>query len=82
MKKVLIIVLDVIAVLLIAWFALGYFNFYKITSLKEPIYVVREKDYDVSNGHVHVYDNIIYKIVEYKSSDITYSIKLWFMEDI
>ena len=46
MKKVISIILEVIIVLLIFWFILGYINFGKITDGKEPLYVVKENTYD------------------------------------
>lgn len=82
MKKVVSIILEVIIVLLIFWFILGYINFGKITDGKEPLYVVKENTYEKDGATVHVYDNIIYKIVVYKSDEVVYALKLWFMKDI
>jgi len=84
MKKTIVVILEVIVVLLILWFILGYINFGKITNNEEPLLVVNEKSYEYEGGNVTVYDNIIYKIVVYKdvNSEIMYSLKLFFMKDI
>ncbi|MDD5979891.1 MAG: hypothetical protein PUC23_02115 [bacterium] len=84
MKKIVTVILEVIVVLLIFWFILGYINFGKITNGEQPVYVVKEKSYEKDGGNVKVYDNIIYKIVVYKdvNSEITYSLKLFFMKDV
>ncbi len=84
MKKIIVVILEVIVVLLIFWFILGYINFGKITNGKEPVLVVKETSYEKDGGSVKVYDNIIYKIVVYKdaNSEITYSLKLFFMKDL
>ena len=78
-KKIMAIVLELAFLFL---FILGYINFGKIADGKKPVYVVKEKTYEVADGTVEVYDNIIYKIVVYHSSEIKYSLKLWFMSDI
>ena len=84
MKKIVTVILEVIVVLLIFWFILGYINFGKITDGEKPVYVVKETSYEKDGGNVKVYDNIIYKIVVYKdvNSEITYSLKLFFMKDV
>ena len=84
MKKVIVTIFEVIVVLLIFWFILGYINFGKIANNEEPLYVVNEKSYEYEGGTVDVYDNIIYKIVVYKdvNSEILYSLKLFFMKDV
>lgn len=84
MKKVIVTILEVIVVLLIFWFILGYINFGKITNNEKPLFVVSEKSYEYEGGRVDVYNNIIYKIVVYKdiNSEITYSLKLFFMKDV
>lgn len=81
-KKIIAIVLELAFLFLVFWFILGYINFGKIADGKKPVYVVKEKTYEVADGTVEVYDNIIYKIVVYRSSEIKYSLKLWFMSDI
>ena len=84
MKKIITIVLEIIVVLLIFWFILGYINFGKIVNNEEPLFVVSEKNYEYEGGTVNVYDNIIYKVVVYKdvNSEIMYSLKLFFMKDV
>lgn len=84
MKKIVTVILEVIVVLLIFWFILGYINFGKITDGKKPVYVVKETSYEKDGGNVKVYDNIIYKIVVYEDAnrEITYSLKLFFMKDV
>lgn len=81
-KKMIVILFDIVLIFLIAWFALGYINFGKITKGKEPVFVICEKEYDNNSGHVHVYDNKIYKIVKYEKEETSYSLKLWFMKDV
>ena len=84
MKKTIAIILEVIVVLLIFWFIIGYINFGKITNNEEPLLVVSEKSYEHEGGTVTVYNNIIYKIVVHKdaNSEIMYSLKLFFMKDV
>lgn len=81
-KKIIAIILEIAFVFLILWFVLGYINFGNIADGKEPVYIVKESQYEVENGTVQVYDNIIYKIVVYRSHETKYSLKLWFMKDI
>ncbi len=82
-KKIITIVLEIIVIALILWFVLGYINFGKIANNEKPIYVVKENYYTTKDGAtVHIYDNIIYKIVVYEKDKVMYSLKLWFMEDI
>ncbi len=81
-KRILLIISEIIFLLLVFWFIIGYINFGNIADGKEPIIVLKEKTYDVENGTVKVYDNYIYKIVVYNSDSIKYSLKLWFMKDI
>ena len=46
MKKTIVVILEVIVVLLIFWFIIGYINFGKITNNEEPLFVVSEKSYE------------------------------------
>lgn len=82
MKKAISVVLEIIVVLLVFWFILGYINFGKIADGKKPLYVVKESSYEKDGGKVTVYDNLIYKIVVYQNDEIIYSLKLWFMKDV
>ena len=82
--NIFLIIFNIIAVLLIAYFAIGYVNFVKLKNNKEPIFVVSTKTYNYdANTTVTVYDNKIYKVVkqENKDKNIVYSLKLWFMSD-
>lgn len=83
-RKIVICLLDIVFVFLIFWFILGYINFSKISKGDNPLYIVKENKYSVNSGNVTVYDNIIYKIVKYEKPYVntTYSLKLWFMDDI
>lgn len=77
-------VLDVVVLLMLVYFIIGYVNFYKITNDKKPLFTISEKSYNVENGKVKVYHNGLYKIVEHEVTDVnkTYSLKLWFMKDV
>lgn len=77
-------ILDVLIVAILIYFIVGYINFYKITNDKKPLFTINEKKYDVENGTVKVYHNGIYKIVEHEVTGVnkSYSLKLWFMDDI
>ena len=83
--NIIMIILDIIIILLVAYFVIGYLNFNKIKDGKEPIFVVDTKTYNYdSNTVITVYDNKIYKVVkqENKDKNIMYSLKLWFMDDV
>jgi flagellar basal body-associated protein FliL len=83
--NIFLIIFNIIAILLIAYFAIGYINFIKLKTDKEPIFVVSTKTYNYDvNTTITVYDNIIYKVVkqENKDKNIMYSLKLWFMSDM
>lgn len=77
-------ILDVIIVLVLIYFIIGYVNFYKITNDKKPLFTISEKSYNVEGGKVKVYHNGLYKIVEHEVTDVnkTFSLKLWFMKDV
>jgi len=77
-------ILDVIVVLILIYFIIGYINFYKITNDKKPLFTISEKNYEVENGKVKVYHSGVYKIVEHEITGVnkSYSLKLWFMDDI
>lgn len=83
--NIIMIILDIIIILLVGYFVIGYLNFNKIKEGKEPIFVVDTKTYNYdSNTVITVYDNKIYKVVkqENKDKNIMYSLKLWFMDDV
>lgn len=87
-KNIILICIDIIIVLIVAYFVLGYFNFYKISHEEKPLFEMTSNTYKKqdSDAVVKVYDYKIYKIVEVKTDvpkkTITYSMKLWFMEDV
>lgn len=84
-RNIIMAIIDVIIVLIVIYFIIGYINFYNLSNEKEPLFVVKENNYVTnSEDQVYVYDNILYKIVKYEKpgKSISYSLKLWFMNDI
>ncbi|MGN0993128.1 MAG: hypothetical protein ACI4PE_04340 [Bacilli bacterium] len=83
-RNIILIIVDIIIVFVVAYFVLGYLNFYKISKGQEPLFAGENKKYNKDVGIVTVHDYTIYKIVEYKipNQNITYSMKLWFMDDV
>lgn len=83
-RNIIFIIIDIVIVLIVAYFVLGYLNFFKISKEQEPLFAGEKKEYVKDNGVVTVHDYTIYKIVEYKIPEqtITYSMKLWFMDDV
>lgn len=83
-RNIVLVIMDIIIVLIVAYFVLGYFNFFKISKEQEPLFAGEKKEYVKGDGIVTVHNYTIYKIVEYKIPDqnITYSMKLWFMDDV
>lgn len=84
LKRIFIILVDILIILLILYFILGYFNFYRVSKQEEPYLIFDEKTYEVETGTVKVYDGKIYKIISHKidGGDTTLRIKLWFMSDL
>ena len=83
--NIIMIIVDILIILLVGYFVIGYLNFTKIKDGKDPVFVVNTKTYDYdSNTVITVYDNKIYKVVkqENKDKNIMYSLKLWFMDDV
>ena len=82
-KKIIMIILDVIIVLLAVYFVIGYINFSKISKNEEPMPIYKESSYKTNDGEIKVYDGIIYKIVRYEipGKNIKLSLKLWFMDN-
>ena len=78
------IIIDILIVLVVAYFVVGYFNFFKISKEQEPLIAGEKTKYEKNGGEVTVNDYKLYKIVEYKipNKNISYSMKLWFMEDV
>lgn len=84
-RNIIMAIIDILIVLLVIYFIIGYINFYNLSNDKKPLFVVKENNYTTTSGDkVNVYDNIIYKIVEHEKpgTSISYSLKLWFMDDI
>lgn len=82
-KTTIWIIIDVIIVLIVAYFVVGYFISLKLVKnknqyLKEKL--INTKKIVRSTCH----DYKLYKIVEYKipEQSIKYSMKLWFMDDV
>lgn len=84
MRNIIWIIIDVIIVLVVIYFIIGYFNFFKISKEQEPILEGKQSEYVKGDGIVKVHDYTIYKIVEYEipNQNISYSMKLWFMDDV
>ena len=83
-RNIILGIIDVVVILLAVYFVIGYVNFYKIKNNEKPIFVVQEKKYSNGSGNVHVYDNIVYKIVKYEIPEESLSIglRLWVMKDV
>ena len=83
-KTITLIIIDCLIVILVIYFIIGYFNFFKITKEEAPIFEGKTTTYEKNGGEVTVNDYTIYKIVKYKipNQNISYSMKLWFMEDV
>ena len=83
--KIIVIILDILALLFALYFVLGFFNFMQVKDGKEPYLISETKTYKTSTGdNVTVYDAIIYKIVEHEVPNVnkTIRIRLWFSKDI
>ena len=83
-RNLIWIIIDIIIVLLVAYIVVGYFNYNNITKSKDPIFDGEIKTYNSDVGNVTVYDYTVYKIVKHEipKQNISYAMKLWFMEDI
>lgn len=84
-RNFIMAIVDIFVVLIVIYFIIGYINFYNLSNDKKPLFVVKENDYTTTSGDkVNIYDNVIYKIVkqEKPGKSISYSLKLWFMDDI
>lgn len=83
-KTIIWLTIDILIVLIVAYFIVGYFNFFKISKEQKPVFEGNIKSYIKNEGEVTVNDYKIYKIVKYKipNKNISYSMKLWFMEDV
>ena len=83
-KTIIWVIIDILIVLVVAYFIVGYFNFFKISKEQNPIFDGTVTSYKKNEGEVTVNDYMIYKIVKFKipNKNISYSMKLWFMEDV
>lgn len=83
-KTIFWIIMDIIIVIIVAYFILGYVNFFKISKEQKPIISGKETSYNKDGGEVTINNYVLYKIVKYKipEKNITYSMKLWFMDDV
>ena len=83
-RTIIWIIIDILIVLVVAYFILGYFNFFKISKEQKPLFEGNVTSYTKNEGKVTVNNYTIYKIVKYKipNKNISYSMKLWFMEDV
>ena len=83
-KTTIWIIIDVIIVLIVAYFVIGYFNFFKVSKEQKPVFEGEVNKYQKDSAEVTVHDYKLYKIVEYKRPEqsIKYSMKLWFMDDV
>lgn len=83
-KNLFWLIIDAIIVLIVVYFVIGYVNFYKISQDQKPLFEGETSEYVKNNGVVKVNDYKIFKIVSFEIPDqtITYSMKLWFMEDV
>ena len=83
-KNTIMLILDVIVVLLVIFFIIGYFNFSSISKGKEPVYEGVISSYEKGDGTVTVHDYMLYKVVKYEipKKNVTYSMKLFFMDDV
>lgn len=83
-KNIVLGIIDVFIVLIVIYFVIGYFNFFKISKEQKPVIDGVVTSYDKNGGHVTVHNYKIYKIVKYRIPErkISYSMKLWFMDDV
>ena len=83
-KTIVWVIIDIIIILVVAYFIVGYFNFFKISKEEKPLFGGTVNSYTKNEGEVTVNDYKLYKIVKYKipNKSISYSMKLWFMNDV
>lgn len=83
-RNTIVLIIDVIIVAIVAYFVVGYFNFHNITKKEKPVFEGEVIKYKKASGEVTVHDYKLYKIVEYMipGKNVTYSMKLWFMDDV
>ena len=83
-RNIIWIIIDALIVLIVAYFVVGYFNFFNISKGKEPVFEGEVTNYKRGIGNVTVHNYKLYKVVEYEIPDqnVSYSMKLWFMDDV
>lgn len=83
-RNKILLIIDFFILLVVIYFVIGYFNFFNISKDKKPIFQAEINQYDHLSGNVTVHDYKIYKIVKYEipNQSVSYSMKLWFMDDI
>ena len=83
-RNIIFGIIDVIIVLVVIYFIIGYFNFFKITKSQDPVFEGTKTEYVKNGGEVTVHNYKVYKIVKYSvpGKKISYSMKLWFMDDV
>lgn len=83
-RNIIWIVVDILIVLIVVYFVIGYFNFFNISKEKEPVFEGKITNYNYESGTVTVHNYALYKVVEYEipNQNISYSMKLWFMDDV
>ncbi len=83
-KRIIIIIVDILVLLLVAYFILGYVNFSRISKDEEPYMMEKKEPYQHGNSYVTVYDGKIYKIVKQEEvgEKVLLQLKLWFMKDV
>jgi len=84
MRNIIFLIVDAIIILIVAYFIIGYVNLYKISENEKPLFEGDVNEYQKNGGNVTVHNYKLYKVVEYEipNKRITYSMKLWFMDDI
>lgn len=83
-RNIILTIINIFIVALVIYFVIGYFNFFKITKNQDPVLAGTKTEYEKNGGQVVVHDYKVYKIVKYTvpGKNITYSLKLWFMDDV
>ena len=64
-KNIVLGIIDVFIVLIVIYFVIGYFNFFKISKEQKPVIDGVVTSYDKNGGHVTVHNYKIYKILTY-----------------
>lgn len=82
-KKILMVIFEIVFILIILYFILGYINYKNIFKGEDPLWVAEIKEYTNKDDKVTVYNNYIYKIVRHEigNKKMTLELKLWFKED-